>query len=78
MMIYNKKNEIENKIQDNGFDEMLTPKDIQNHLKLGKNKTYELINISSFPKIRIGNTFRIPKKKYLEWLNKNIRKTIYL
>lgn len=60
------------------LEEMLTPTDIMNHLKLGRNKTYELIRLSSFPKIKIGNTYRIPKDKYLKWVSDNMRKTIYL
>ena len=47
------------------LEEMLTPTDIMNHLKLGRNKTYELIRLSNFPKIKIGNTYRIPKDKYI-------------
>lgn len=31
------------------MDEMLTPTDIQKHLKIGRNKTYQLIQLSSFP-----------------------------
>lgn len=48
------------------------------HLKIGRNKTYQLIQLSSFPKIKIGNTYRIPKEKYLKWISDNIRKTIFL
>lgn len=59
------------------MDEMLTPTDIQKHLKIGRNKTYQLIQLSSFPKIKIGNTYRIPKEKYLKWISDNIRKTIF-
>ena len=60
------------------MDEMLTPTDIQKHLKIGRNKTYQLIQLSSFPKIKIGNTYRSPKEKYLKWISDNIRKTIFL
>lgn len=60
------------------LQEMLTPTDVMEHLKLGRNKTYELIKLNSFPKIKIGNTYRIPKDKYLKWVSDNIRKTIYL
>jgi len=60
------------------LEEMLTPVDVMNHLKLGRNKTYELIKLSNFPKIKIGNTYRIPKDKYLKWVSDNMRKTIYL
>lgn len=60
------------------LDEMLTPTDVMEHLKLGRNKTYELIKLNNFPKIKIGNTYRIPKDKYIKWVSDNIRKTIYL
>ena len=60
------------------LEEMLTPTDIMNHLKLGRNKTYELIKLNGFPKIKIGNTYRIPKDKYLKWVSSNIKKTVYL
>ena len=60
------------------LEEMLTPVDVMNHLKLGRNKTYQLIQLSSFPKIKIGNTYRIPKDKYIKWVSDNIKKTIYI
>lgn len=60
------------------LDEMLTVQDIEKHLKLGRNKVYQLVQLSSFPKIKIGNSYRIPKKKYEEWLNKNLKKEIFL
>ena len=60
------------------LEEMLTPMDVMNHLKLGRNKTYQLIQLSSFPKIKIGNTYRIPKDKYIKWVSDNIKKTIYI
>ena len=44
------------------LEEMLTPMDIMN----------------SFPKIKIGNTYRIPKDKYIKWVSNNIKNTIYL
>ena len=60
------------------MDEMLTPTDIQKHLTIGRNKTYQLIKVSSFPNIKIGNTYMIPKEKYLKWISYIIRKTIFL
>lgn len=63
---------------DTGLDEMLTPEDIMNHLKLGKNRTYQLIHLSSFPKIKIGNTYRIPKIKYIKWIESNVNKKVFL
>lgn len=63
---------------DTELDEMLTPEDIMNHLKLGKNRTYQLIHLSSFPKIKIGNTYRIPKIKYIKWIESNVNKKVFL
>jgi len=53
-------------------------KDVQEHLQLGRNRVYQLIKIDSFPKIKIGNTYRIPKREYLEWVQNNIGKTVFL
>lgn len=60
------------------MQELLTIKDIQKHLKIGRNKVYQLVKIDSFPKIMIGNTYRIPKKEYIEWIEANVGKTIFL
>ncbi len=66
------------KINNKFEDEFITPEDIMKHLKIGRNKTYQLIHLNSFPKLKIGNTYRIPKKQYNKWLNTNLKKTIYL
>ena len=42
-----------------GMDEMLTPTDIQKHLKIGRNKTYQLIQLSSFPNANSARTVRL-------------------
>ncbi|MFR8551930.1 MAG: helix-turn-helix domain-containing protein, partial [Coprococcus sp.] len=54
------------------MEKLLTIKDVQEHLQLGRNRVYQLIKIDSFPKIKIGNTYRIPKREYLEWVQNNI------
>lgn len=51
-----------------GLETYLTTKDIQKHLGIGRTKTYELVNSSDFPKIRILGSIRIPKKEYIKWL----------
>lgn len=60
------------------MERLLTIKDIQEHLQIGRNRVYQLIKIDSFHKIKIGNTYRIPKQKYLEWIQNNIGKTVFL
>lgn len=60
------------------MEKLLTIKDVQEHLQLGRNRVYQLIKIESFPKIKIENTYRIPKREYLEWVQNNIGKTVFL
>ena len=62
----------------NGMVEMLTVKDIQQHLCLSKNIVYQLVQMDSFPKIKIGNSYRIPKDKYEKWIEQNIRREIII
>ena len=62
----------------NGMVEMLTVKDIQQHLCLSNNIVYQLVQLDSFPKIKIGNSYRIPKDKYEKWIEQNIRREIII
>lgn len=57
---------------------MLTVKDIQEHLKLSKNIVYQLVRMDSFPKIKIGNSYRIPEEKYKKWIDQNLRREIII
>ncbi len=50
--------------------------DIQNILKLGKNKVYSFLedvysNTHFFKVIKIGKLYRVPIKSFDEWLNGN-------
>ena len=58
------------------MEEYLTPQDISTILNIGKNKTYNLINNKDFPKIRIGNSIRIPISKFDEYMSRHLYKTI--
>ena len=60
------------------MERLLTIKDIQEHLQIGRNRVYQLIKIDSFPKVKIGSTYRIPKREYIEWVQNNIGKTVFL
>lgn len=48
---------------------VLTPKDVQEILQLGKNKTMETFHRSDFPAYRIGNRMFITEAALLEWIN---------
>jgi len=49
---------------------VLTPSDISTVMCLSRNKTYQLIHSKDFPAFKVGNQYRICKKKFLAWLDK--------
>jgi excisionase family DNA binding protein len=49
--------------------ELLTVKEMQDYLKIGKTKAYELINSVGFPAYKISTTYRIPLNELNEWLD---------
>ena len=64
-----------------GMDELteiITIKDIMNHLHISKNTAYKLIKLNTFPKIKIGRTYAIPLNEYKKWIAKNIGKEIFI
>ena len=52
-------------------EKYLTPKDIQQHLQIGKDKAYKLCALKGFPAIKINSTYRINSSKYFKWLQEN-------
>lgn len=54
-----------------GMETYLTPKDIMEHLQLGKDKVYSLCSLKGFPAIKIGSTYRIDRTKYKKWLEEH-------
>ena len=50
------------------YHDVLTPKDIQNILGIGRRQTYELMNSGEFPVVRVGRLMRISKRVFLNWL----------
>jgi excisionase family DNA binding protein len=50
------------------YPDVLTVKETAAVLRLGKNKTYELINNGTIPHIKLGRKVLVPKKKVLELL----------
>lgn len=51
------------------MDEFYTVKDLQRILQLPRDKTYKLVNQVDFPKIRIGKSYRIPRKSFEIFIN---------
>ncbi len=49
----------------------MTPKEIMEHLQIGKDKAYSLCALKGFPAIKFGSTYRINKAKYMKWLEEH-------
>ena len=56
----------------------ITPKQIGEHLQIGKDKVYALCQLDGFPAIKIGKSYRINENKYIKWLEKHEGTTINL
>ena len=49
---------------------IMTVKDVQEFLKIGRTKAYSLVHQGIFPIIKIGNDIRILKEDFENWLVK--------
>lgn len=54
--------------------ELMTVKELQDYLGIGRAKAYELVNEPGFPVLRIGRSIRIPKDLLKEWIIKKTNK----
>ena len=60
----------------NNSIKVLTPKDLAEKLKIGRDKAYLLIKNPSFPAIQIGNRYIVTEQALGEWLVSNQYKQI--
>lgn len=60
------------------MENLLTVKDVQEKLKLGKNNTYKLISQKGFPKITIGKKILIPEEQFEKYIMNHLRSKIEL
>ncbi len=56
------------------MEEYLTTNDVAAILKIGKTKTYQLVNKKDFPKIKMGRQILIPKSKFENFMEKLVYK----
>lgn len=57
---------------------MLTVKQLQVKLNMGKNKAYKLVHLKGFPSIQIGKTILVSESELNKWLLENQNSQIYL
>ena len=49
-------------------EEIMTIKDMEQFLQIGRSKSYELIKIGGFPVYKVGTEYRILKSELVEWM----------
>ena len=59
-------------------NKLLTPKDVQSVLNIGKNTTYKLFSLKGFPKIKIGKKYFIYEDDLEKYLKSHVKSTIYV
>lgn len=60
------------------MDKMLTIKDVQEKLNLGRTNTYKLVSKKGFPKITIGKKILIPETEFEKYIMNHLRSKIEL
>lgn len=56
----------------------LSARDISKVLGLGYTKSLRLIRFGGLPYIKLGNTYRVSKQNFIDWLNSSETKIIEL
>ena len=54
------------------YDDVLSPDDLKDILRVGRNTVYKLLSSKKIMSIRIGSQYRIPKTYMLKYLNNNM------
>lgn len=55
---------------DEALPNFLTVYDIRDYLGIGQRQAYELVKSEGFPVKKLGNSYRIPKNDFLDWVKK--------
>ena len=55
-------------MKNNSNINILTVKDVQETLKIGRNRAYNIFARADFPAIRIGKKFVVEEKAFQNWL----------
>lgn len=51
------------------YPDVLLPSEVQDILRIGRNKVYDLLRSGEIKSLRIGNKFIIPKMNLIDFLN---------
>ena len=50
--------------------DVLTPSEVANFLGIGRDKTYRLLAAGEIPSVKLGRTYRTPRRTLEEWLER--------
>ena len=53
--------------------ELMTIKELQSYLGVGKDKAYALVKSKSFPALKVGGRYYVIKPDFIVWLGKQAR-----
>lgn len=56
----------------------MSVKDIQVELGLSKNSAYKLVNLTGFPKVKIGKKILVPRDEFEKFIKQHIGSQIIL
>lgn len=73
-MINNEKKQQKNTIRSiDDLPPILTAQDIANYLRISERRAYEIMELKSFPLIRLGRSKRANRESFMRWLQENER-----
>ena len=56
--------------------DVLTPTQLADYLSLGRDKTYEMLAAGRIPAVKLGRTYRIPRRALEEWLERQAAESL--
>lgn len=63
-----------NNLRFEDLPDFFTIKELQQYLRIGTNKAYELANRKDFPSLRFGNKKIFPKTQFKKWLEQEVER----
>lgn len=57
---------------------LLSTRDLQKKLRIGRDKAYALMHAPAFPSIKLGGRYYVVDKEVDDWLKRNAYKTFEL
>ena len=56
--------------------DVLTPRQVMAYLQLGRDSVYQLLSSGALPSVRIGRTYRVPRRSLEQWLEQQTAESL--